>query len=227
MRVVIADDERLARDRVARLAQAIPGIEIVAVCSSGEAVLQVLRGEAVDLLLLDIAMPGLSGMDLAGLLSEGGPAVIFVTAHPEHALEAFGVGAAHYLLKPVDAASLAEALGRVRPLEPSGDRPIPIPGTRGLQLIHPRELSHALVEGASVALYLPGQIRYTTLSLSELERRLPAEHFVRVHRRALLGLHALAELRTIDGRAVAILRTGEEVEVSRRGAQALRRLLPG
>ncbi|TVQ90447.1 MAG: DNA-binding response regulator [Deltaproteobacteria bacterium] len=225
MRVLIADDERLARDRMARLARAIPEVEVIAVCDSGEAVLRALETHRVDLALLDIHMPDLSGLELAGLLGQRGPAIIFVTAHPEHALEAFGVGATHYLLKPVDAASLAQAIDRVRPRSSPGLGPIAIPGARGLQLLHPQELRYATVDGASLALHLDGQVRYTSMSLSELERQLPAERFVRVHRRTVIALSALAEIRGSGAEAIAILRSGESIELSRRGARALRQRL--
>ena len=114
LRILIVDDEQLARSRLRRLLGGIEDVVIVGERDRGDAVAEALRENAIDVLLLDIEMPGLSGLEAIGLLPEPRPYVIFCTAHAEHALSAFDVGAVDYLLKPVDAARLKVAIERAR-----------------------------------------------------------------------------------------------------------------
>src|SRR5512140_1979204 len=112
LRVLIADDELLARKRLTRLVAALPEVELVGECASGEEVLARVREQKVDVLLLDIQMPGLTGLDAMALLPADGPYVIFCTAHPDHAVQAFDVGAVDYVLKPIEAGRLQKAIER-------------------------------------------------------------------------------------------------------------------
>jgi two-component system LytT family response regulator len=114
LRVLVCDDELMARKRVLRLLTELPGVEATFECESGEQVLAKLREEDVDVAILDINMPGLSGLETVMQMPEERPYVIFLTAHPEHAVQAFDVGAVDYLLKPVDDARLAKAIMRAR-----------------------------------------------------------------------------------------------------------------
>src|SRR3954468_13699688 len=114
LRVLVCDDELMARKRVLRLLSELPGIEAPFEGESGEQVLAKLREEDVDVAILDINMPGLSGLETVMQMPEDRPYVIFLTAHPEHAVQAFDVGAVDYVLKPVDDARLAKALTRAR-----------------------------------------------------------------------------------------------------------------
>lgn len=227
IRVLLVDDERLARERLIRLLGALPEVSLVAACERAEEAAAILASEALDLALLDIEMPGLSGLDLAGLVARDGPAVVFVTAHPEHALAAFGVGALDYLLKPVSAERLARVLERLRrPAPPAARDPLPFPGPRGVRLVRPDEITHAEIDGETVAVHAAGQVLFTELSLNELERRLPPERFLRVHRRALLALDAVLLLEpTEEGGFLARMRDGSTVPVSRASARGLRKRL--
>ncbi len=227
MRVVIADDELMARQRLERLVRAIPDVQLIAACESGGDVLEVLRNEPVDLLLLDIDMPGLSGLDTGALLGSDGPKVIFVTAHPQHALAAFGVGATDYLLKPIDVPRLQAALDRVRKsFAPRAldDAPIALTSPRGVRLVKPLDITHALFDGTVVEVHVAEGRFLTECSLQELEHRLPEDRFVRIHRRALVNLHHVDLLEPVDsGGYLARLKTGEKVAVSRQAARALRK----
>jgi DNA-binding LytR/AlgR family response regulator len=227
MRVLIADDEKLARARLCRLLAALPDVEIVATCASGEAVLEQLGACEVDVLLLDIEMAGLSGLEASALLESRAPQVIFVTAHPEHAVAAFDLGAADYIVKPVEASRLKQALERVRlrlPQRSLGGR-LAIPTRDGALLLDPSEISHAGYDGSLVTLQLAAQTVVTDLSLSELERRLPAS-FVRVHRRYLLNLDRVERLIALEnGGYLAVTNHRQEVPVSRQTARRLRRVL--
>jgi DNA-binding LytR/AlgR family response regulator len=227
MRVVLADDEQLGRQRVERLLQASPGVHLVGSCASGDEVLEVVRNQAVDLVLLDIQMPGLTGLDVSALLGDSGPAVVFVTAHPEHALQAFGLGAVDYLLKPVDAGQLQKALERVRKRLPAQlplGGPLALQTPRGVRMVVPDDITHALLDETAVEVHTAAGRFYVDTSLQDLERRLPADRFLRIHRRALVNLSQVALFEPVDsGGYLARLKSGESVAVSRQAARALRR----
>ena len=111
LRVVVADDEPIGRQRLVRLLQAEPDTDVVAACADGEEAVEAIREHAPDLVLLDIQMPRLDGFEVVAALGEAHqPAVIFVTAHDQYAVRAFEVHAFDYLLKPVDRDRLREAM---------------------------------------------------------------------------------------------------------------------
>jgi two-component system LytT family response regulator len=129
LRVLVADDEVMARRRLLRLLEAMPDVEVAGECEDATEVLRRVRaatveqgddkgeGESssrIDVVLLDVQMPGLSGLDALALWPADGPVVIFCTAHGEHAVAAFDVGAVDYLLKPIEVGRLKKALGRAR-----------------------------------------------------------------------------------------------------------------
>lgn len=226
MRIVVADDEALARARLRRLVEALPGSEVVAECGDGAEVLAAVEAHDPDVVLLDIHMPGLSGLEALKLLGDG-PAVILCTAHAEHALEAFDGGAVDYVLKPVDPARLKTALDRVarrRAPGPETHGRLPIGTARGIVLVDPETITHARIEGASVVVHCASGPLFTDVTLAELERRLPEGDFLRVHRRALVGVRHLERLEPLDtGGYLAHLAGGATVEVSRAAARDLRR----
>ncbi len=228
LRVLIADDELLARRRLSRLLSAMTDVEIVAECETGEEVLEVLEHEPVDLAVLDIQMPGLTGLDVSGLIGKDGPQVVFATAHPEHALDAFEVGAVDYVVKPIEAARLAQAVERARQRFSAPDPVDRLALTvRGeVRLVEPRSITHALFDGHLVTVYVHGEELLTEMSLQELSRRLPRAQFLRVHRRALLNLEHIERLTPLpSGGYSARTDTGETVPVSRGTARKLRRRL--
>ena len=115
LRVLVVDDEPTARRRIVRLLSEIPGITIVGECGSSRDALVAIRARSPDLILLDIAMPGIDGLSLARrLAAPDGPLVVFVTAYDEHALEAFRIHAADYVLKPLDRHRLRDAIEHAR-----------------------------------------------------------------------------------------------------------------
>lgn len=234
LRVLIVDDEQLARSRLRRLLGGIDDVVIVGERDRGDAVAEALRENAIDVLLLDIEMPGLSGLEAIGLLPEPRPYVIFCTAHAEHALSAFDVGAVDYLLKPVDAARLKVAIERARRpvaaretgVDKATKRRLAIETREGVLLLDPADISHAELGEALVTIVVAGREVLTDLSLNTLESRLPKGSFLRVHRRALLNLDHVALLEpTASGGYVAKTHRGHEIEVSRQAARELRRAL--
>jgi two-component system LytT family response regulator len=226
IRVLIADDEATARRRLARLAGALPDVEVVGECASGDEVLERLRTEHADVLLLDIQMPGLTGLDTSAVLPDDGPAVVFVTAHPEHALDAFGVGARDYLLKPVDAERLRRTLDRVRRQLSTDNRSgrVALSTRKGVRLLDVQRITHATYDGTAVIVHTDTERVFTDGTLIDLERRLDSEQFMRVHRRAIVNLDQVDLLESLDtGGYLARLENGVRVEVSRQAARTLRR----
>ncbi len=242
LRVLIADDEMLARKRLARLLSAMPDVEVCGEVADGDAVLAAARAGGLDVILLDIHMPGLSGLDALSLLPEDGPRVILCTAHAEHAVDAFEYGAVDYVLKPVEAARLQKALERARARlapkeeqEPAkaqsaaGTKPLarlPIPTRQGIVLVDPDTISHATLEGELVTVFTTQGEFLTDFTLNELADKLPVEGFQRVHRRALLNLAHVTRLEPLEtGGYIARTTRGHSVEVSRQSARELRRML--
>jgi len=238
LRVLVCDDELMARKRVQRLLGELPGIEAVIECETGEEVLAKLRDEDVDVAVLDINMPAMSGIETVMQMPEDRPYVIFLTAHPEHAISAFDVGAVDYLLKPVDDARLEKALARARqfldgPEASRGDagaaprmNRLAIATRGGVELVAPMDVTHATFDGALVTVHTATRAILTDDTLQDLEDKLPKGPFERVHRRALLNLDQVERLESLDsGGYVACLSSGKRVDVSRQSARRLRRRL--
>lgn len=237
LRVLVCDDELIARRRAARLLSEQPGVEVVAECASGGEVLARLAAEDVDLVVLDIHMPGMTGLETALQMPEDRPYLIFLTAHPEHAVAAFDVGATDYLVKPVDEVRLKKALDRARrqldaPLgRDAHDAAAPLArlaiATRtGVVLLGPDEVTHAVFDGQLVTVHTRDRAILSESTLQELEQRLSAPHFERVHRRAIVNLLHVERLEPVlSGGYVARIAGGKSVDVSRQAARRLRRRL--
>jgi two-component system LytT family response regulator len=234
--VLIADDEALARARLRRLLSGLEGVTVVGEATDGAEVLSRIAEGGVDLVLLDVQMPRLSGTEALARWPSDGPLVVFCTAHAEHAVEAFDVGAVDYLLKPVELERLRKALARA---QQQGQRTrfvaevrqqqlsrLAIVTRHGVVLVDPATVTHATLEGELVTVHA-GQTSYLTdFTLQQLQERLPAGRLERVHRRALLNLEAVARLEPLDsGGYLAHLHGGATVEVSRQSARDLRRRL--
>lgn len=234
LRVATCDDELVARKRMTRLLEAIRGIEIVGVHEGAESLLRQLEEDAIDVLVLDIDMPGMSGLEAHALLGDDGPYVVFATAHPEHAVEAFELGAVDYVLKPIEAARLAKAIDRARKHlaqripEPPAAAPgrLPVVTRQGIVLLDPLAVASAVFDGTLVTIRTTdGREHLTDATLQELHARLPDPRFERVHRRVLLNLHEVELLRPTDaGSFVAEVKGGGEVPISRQSARRLRKL---
>ncbi|HVK69172.1 MAG TPA: LytTR family DNA-binding domain-containing protein [Polyangium sp.] len=233
LRVLVADDEKLARARLFRLLGAIEGVAVAGECDRGDAVRAAVQRGGIDVILLDIEMPGLTGLEALRLLPEPRPYVIFCTAHAEYAVSAFEVGAVDYLLKPVEAGRLQVAIERARRVVHAAKtdarpatRRLAIETREGVLLLDPAEIAFAELDGALVTIVAGGRRVLTVLSLAALEERLPADTFIRVHRRALLNLEHVSLLEpTPSGGYLARMKDGQAVEVSRQAARELRRAL--
>jgi len=237
LRVLVCDDELIARRRAVRLLSEQPDVEVVAECASGDEVLARLAVDDVDVAVLDINMPGMTGIETAMRMPEDRPYLIFLTAHPEHAVDAFDVGATDYLVKPVDEARLRKALDRARrqldapPGRDGRDAGAPLPrlaiATRaGVVLLGPDEVTHAIFDGQLVTVHTRDRAILCDATLQELEQRLSGPHFERVHRRAIVNLLHVERLEPVlSGGYIARVAGGKSVDVSRQAARKLRRRL--
>lgn len=236
LRIALADDESTARRRMTRLLDAMPGVEVVGCHEDAQGILDQLQDEAIDVLVLDIQMPGLTGLEAHALLGPDAPYVIFATAHPQHAIEAFELGAVDYVLKPIEASRLGKAIERARThvrrssATPEVNDPydrVPVVTRDGIVLLDPPTISHAVFDGTLVTVHTTGgDAHLTDATLADLHARLPESAFDRVHRRVLLNLHEVSLLRpTPSGGFVAITRGGAEVPISRQSARRMRKAL--
>jgi two-component system LytT family response regulator len=243
LRVVLVDDEELARVVMRELLAAHHDVEIVGECANGFEAVKVVQERKPDLLLLDVQMPKLDGFDVLELVGRDVP-VIFVTAYDNFAIRAFDVHAVDYLLKPVAPERLAEALTRARARLRSRETPKVseiVSATRsehrplGRILIRDRADVHVIpvekidyIESQDdyVAVKAAGRSYLKEQTLAELETLLDPGRFVRIHRRYLLNVSRLSkiELSVTDSR-VAVLNDGTELPISRSGYARLKELL--
>jgi two-component system response regulator AlgR len=240
LKVLVVDDEPLARARLRQLLAEIPDAECAGECGTGEEALSLAESEAPDVVLLDIRMPGIGGLEAARRMAAlpEPPAVIFTTAYDQHALEAFDAEASGYLLKPVRRDRLAVALERARrprrtQLSVLRDAE---PGARRVHVSARVRDQLKLIPVADVLCFLAEQ-KYTTVrhlggedliedSLRSLEEEFGTQ-FVRVHRNALVAVAQVEALeRDADGHAWVRLRhDGGRLQVSRRLAAEVQRRL--
>ncbi|NWO04994.1 MAG: response regulator transcription factor [Alteromonadaceae bacterium] len=237
--VFIADDEPLARDRLKRLIDQLPDHRVCGEAANGEEALAGVSQHQPDILLLDIHMPGLDGMAAARRLAElaNPPALIFCTAHEQHALEAFGVNAAAYLLKPVRKEALAQALaqaGKTNRLQrqalnsplPNEREQITVRSQRGTELIDLADILYCQADQKYVTLVHRHGETLCDYSLKELEQAYPAR-FLRIHRHTLAATAFIQALnRTPDGHhRLALKETNTRLPVSRRHVSQVRQWL--
>lgn len=239
IRLLIADDEKPARDKLVRALAEHPDIELVAQCSSGTEAASAIARFHPDAALLDIQMPEMSGLEVAAQLEpDDAPLIVFVTAFDEHALRAFEVKAIDYLLKPYDAGRLAQSLARIRSL--LGDRAtrrMPIESARAQvgnceRLLVPEGEVLQLIEAASIESIEADDnyVHVRTASKSYLLRRtlqdllsqLGEEKFARIHKSAAVNVMAIRSFTPLfKGDYEVKLASGRELRMSRRFKDAL------
>ena len=234
LKLVIADDEPLARERLRMLLADEPAVEVVAEAGDGQQVLDACAAHRPDAVLLDIAMPGMDGLEAARRLAAAKPptAVVFCTAYDAHALSAFEAAAFDYLVKPVRPERLANALERVRAYL-AGRPPAAVRRTQlcarlrgSLRVIPLDEVRYLQAEEKYVVVHHARGEDLIEESLRSLEEEF-ADLFVRIHRNCLVSRRELGGLRrSPDGQVQAVLRSGgAPLEVSRRCVPQLRQAL--
>jgi len=248
-RTVIADDEPLARERLRRLLVGDKEIDVVKECRNGREVIAALKQAPVDLVLLDIEMPGTNGFGVIEQIGVGKmPAVIFVTAHDSYAVKAFEVQAIDYLMKPVEPARLQAALRLVKErirarvdesmqarlrallekLESDGgslgkyDHRLLVPNGVRQSLIKVNDIDW--IEAADYYAVLHVGSRSYTLrqTIKELAQRLDPKSFVRIHRSAIVNVDHVKEIiREAKAENWAVLLTGQRIKMSKMGRRLL------
>jgi len=230
LRVLVVDDERPALDELEFLLRQDERVASVLTCDSAAEALRRLQSEEVDAVFMDIAMPGLDGLELAKVLSQfrNPPPVVFVTAHDEHAVDAFELNAVDYVLKPVRDARLAEAVRRIVDAR-GGGRPasadnIAVELGGVTRFVSRAEVRYVEAQGDYARLHTHEGSHLLRVPLTALEEEWRDAGFVRIHRSLLVALGHIEQVRMDAGRCTVLV-DGTELAVSRRHTRELRDLL--
>lgn len=244
MRVLVVDDEPLARESLQRILREEDDIEIVGEAGDGVTALEQISQQQPDAVFLDIEMPGLNGFEVLDNLPKP-PLVVFATAYDEFAIRAFEANAVDYLLKPIrpervskaitrlrdvksrespdDLSNLKKLLGELRPQTP---RRVAVRNGQKIVLLSPREIVHVSAEDKLVFVHTAREKYMTDKTVTEMEDLLGKAGFFRVNRGDLVNLEAVRELMPwFSGTWRLKLLTGVEIDVSRERARHLKKLL--
>jgi DNA-binding LytR/AlgR family response regulator len=237
LRALLVDDEAPALSELSYLLRRDDRIGQIRTATSGADALRALDSAGVDVVFCDIKMPGLDGMELARVLARFAqrPQVVFVTAYDAHAVDAFEVRATDYVMKPVRAERLAEAVrrvvaartdvaDRVHPSEAPEDETIPIELGGVTTFLQRSHVLYAQAHGDYARLHTPDSSHLVRISLTTLEERWATAGFVRIHRSTLVALPHITAIRMVHGRCTVQL-GGTELQVSRRHTRELRERL--
>ncbi len=230
IRAVVVDDEAPARSELAYLLSRRDEVTVVGEAADAEDALRLVRSLDPEVVFLDVEMPGLSGLEAAALVRDvrSPPAIVFVTAHASYALEAFAVEAFDYLLKPVDPDRLDRVLERLRERTVESVEPlvkVPVVSAGGTELLDYDRVHYVQAEGDYSRVHTHDHSYLSTLSLAELERRLPSGRFVRIHRSHLVNLAKVAAVRRAGPDRIRLQladASRTELDVARRQARELR-----
>lgn len=239
LRVLIVDDERLARQALRRLLAAHPEVEIVGEADGVAEAMAAIERTHPQLLFLDIELGGGDGFDLLAALEQP-PIVVFVTAYAEHAVEAFAVDAVDYLLKPVDPERLAESLVRAeRKLAAATAAPEPVPADRGVIALRTPRRTVVARPDEIVALRADGDFTHVFpadqpplmmwRTLAHFEELLPSPPFLRLGRSLIINRDRLRSVETPsrDGAQITLRGMGEQLTLGRAATARLREALDG
>lgn len=230
VRTLVVDDEAPARAALCHLLSEDPEVEIVGACANGQEALEALRTQTVDLVFLDVRMPGLDGFEVLRAAQQT-PKVVFVTAFVDYAVEAFDIEAVDYLLKPFDDERFARALGRAktalmtvgtanagrleRHQSPYLERLL-IPSREGAQVLNVSEIDWFEAQDYYVEVHVGKRGYLLRKSLRRLEQGLDPSCFVRIHRSAIVNVAQIRYLETAThGERELVLRDGTRLHLSR------------
>lgn len=240
---VIVDDESLARRGIIARLLRHPDVSVLAEAGNAREAAAAIRSLQPDMVFLDIEMPGVSGLELVRLLEPAvAPLVVLVTAHDDHALEAFDVAAVDYLLKPIDDARFDRALERVRERLARRDRSarvgtaprheddltrLAVPTGGGMVLLALHEVQWLEADGDHVVVHTSAKSYRMRATLTEMTTRLPADRFRRIHRSAVVSLASVRELVALPNREYQVLlHGGTSLRLSRSYRESLAGLFP-
>lgn len=250
LRALIADDEPLARERLRFLLRADDQVEIAGECRNGREVITALRESSIDVLFLDIQMPGRSGFEVVDQVGPANmPITVFVTAHNRFAIQAFEVHALDYLTKPVEAERLRATLARVRERMAANRALVtqeqlrsllsaietgPVPACRDYpaRLLVPNGAKDSFVNVSDIdwieaadyysCLHIGGRTLMLRETIKQLSITLDPRKFVRIHRSVIVNVERVSEIQR-EGRSegAVVLHSGLRLRMSRRGWQDL------
>lgn len=209
MNCLIVDDNKLARTAMKQLTSHVEQLNVVAECSSAMEAYNILQKEKVDLLLLDIEMPGMSGIELTRNLGKKRPLIIFTTVKKDYAVEAFELSVADYLIKPVSPARFIQAIEKAREILDSNHRELQVSDHEFvfirdngvLKRIQIDDILYLEAMGDYVKLHTPQKFHAVHTTLKAMEERLPSARFMRVHRSYIV---ALDKIETIEDGAIVM-----------------------
>ncbi|WDE13069.1 LytR/AlgR family response regulator transcription factor [Thalassomonas haliotis] len=242
MRIVFADDEQPAREKLAHQLSLIPDIEVIGFATTGKEAVALINETRPDLALLDIQMPEIDGMELLSLL-EHQPQVIFTTAYDQYAIQAFENASTDYLLKPFPLARLKSAIDKARlvyqqrqlaaapafSLNQAGNKKRLISKNNDrITLLYPENLFYIHSEQGSSLASDGDSLHVLSETLDQLEQSLEYAQFVRIHRSYLINLDKIKEIqRWFNGKLMVIMadRKNTELSTSRAGADKLKQIL--
>lgn len=235
MRAMIVDDEAPARSELKYLLEESGRVDLIVEATSAREAVEKLMEVRVDVMFLDISMPKTNGMQLAEALHKlkNPPQVVFVTAYSEYALDAFGVDATDYLMKPVETDRLAQALDKIvehiKPLNlPVSVERIPVVKSGSKVLVPIDQIRFIEAKDDYSCIYTESDRFLSTISLQKLEDRLVGHGFFRIHRSYIVNLEYVADVEVISAGILQITIQGFEdkhISVSRRRVVALKRAL--
>lgn len=235
MRAMIVDDEAPARSELKYLLEESGRVDLIVEATSAREAVEKLMEVRVDVMFLDISMPKTNGMQLAEALHKlkNPPQVVFVTAYSEYALDAFGVDATDYLMKPVETDRLAQALDKIvehiKPLNlPVSVERIPVVKSGSKVLVPIDQIRFIEAKDDYSCIYTEADRFLSTISLQKLEDRLVGHGFFRIHRSYIVNLEYVADVEVISAGILQLTIQGFEdkhISVSRRRVVALKRAL--
>ncbi|HYC88800.1 MAG TPA: LytTR family DNA-binding domain-containing protein [Thermoanaerobaculia bacterium] len=240
MRTLIVDDEPIARRGMRRLLESESDVEIVGEAGSGAAAVEAIESLRPDLVLLDIQMPEMDGLEVvAAIGADRMPSVVFVTAYDRYAIDAFDCNAADYVLKPVDPERLHRALERARQRKPrdleerlarildaSRPRRLVVRSAGRIQFVDVDEIDWITAEDNYVRIHATGKTFLMRETVTGIEQRLDPREFLRIRRSTIVRVSRIQEVRTLlNGTFEILLADGTRVTSARRFREAIERLI--
>jgi DNA-binding LytR/AlgR family response regulator len=233
IRALIVDDEAPARSELRYLLDRHASVEVVGEAAGAAEALALAKAVHYDVVFLDVQMPGLTGLEAAPLVREQRepPAVVFVTAHPEYAVDAFAVEAFDYLLKPVDPERLARVVERLEERAVPQGAPvekIPVVAGGRTELVDYEAIHYVQADGDYSRVHTYDRSYLCTASLGELEEKLPGNRFARIHRSHLVNLGRVAAVKRAGSDRIRLALADAaktELDVARRQSRQLRERL--
>jgi len=226
VKILIVDDEALARARLLRMLNTL-GLDDVTEVSSADEAIQALKASKFDLAFLDINMPQVSGLELGYELRyiDANVAIVFQTAYDEHALKAFDIGAVGYLVKPYSIEQLKQVVERLNtPKAKEEELRIMSKNGENYLLLKPQEIYYVKADLSEVMLRSAKGFSYYEQKISDIEKKLEAYNFVKIHRSYLINIDEIKHIETIEQSKLrfSFKNSADQIESSKDGAKAFR-----